>query len=96
MQEVIWLECGAHSLFCVSDEASPEWRSIHPHPALHLVTLSLLLMKLETRFDLHAQVRPSDQQFVLPQWRIYKSLKKSACKDLLGKPTFTISTSKHI
>lgn len=39
-----------------------------------MVTLYLLQMKLETRCDHNVQVRPSDQEFVLPKWRIYKNL----------------------
>lgn len=67
--------CDSDSLFSVLDEASleltPSWSpsslGVYPDFAVCVVTLYLLQMKLEARFDHNAQVRPSDQERVLPQ-----------------------------
>lgn len=67
--------CDSDSLFSVSDKASleltPSWSpsslGVYPDSAVRVVTLYLLQMKLEARFDRNAQVRPCDQERVLPQ-----------------------------
>lgn len=70
------VECVSDSLFYVSEEASLEMTQPVCVVCPGSLTLPphLLQMKLEARVDQDVQVRPSDQQLVLPKRRIYQNL----------------------